>query len=148
VDGAGNVSASVEAQGPAAAPAQVLDDASGGITFSGDWRREDGHWPAHGGTLTSSQTKGATATVTVEGKRVLIFAKLGPDCGQASVCVDGGAPEAVDTFSADDIWGVCVWEKEFAVGGPHTLSLTVLGEHNPRATAAFFRLDGVRAESE
>jgi hypothetical protein len=148
VDGAGNASGGVAAHGAAAAPAQVLDDASDRISLSGDWQREAGHWLAHGGTLTSSQTKGATAAVTFEGKRVLVFAKLGPECGKAAVCVDGGAPEAVDTFSADDIWGVCVYEKEFALGGHHTLSLTVLGEHNPRATAAFVHLDGIRAETE
>lgn len=148
VDGAANVSATVEAHGTAAPRAQVLNDASDAIRFSGDWQREDGQWLAHGGTLISSQAKGATADVTFEGKRVLVFVKLGPDGGQAAVSLDGGVPELVDTFSADDIWGACVFEKELATGGRHTLSLTVVGEHNPRATGAFVRLDGLRAEAE
>ena len=62
--------------------------------------------------------------------------------------VDGRPAEVVDTFSADDIWGVCVYEKDLTTGGRHTLSLTVLGEHNPRAKGTFIRLDGIRVEGE
>ena len=50
---------------------------------------------------------------TFEGKRVLWFSKLGADGGKAAVSVDGGPAEIVDTYSADDIWGVCVYRKEF-----------------------------------
>lgn len=149
VDGAGNAS------GLVAAPAHVLTRASihgdgpgGGMEFVGDWRREEGLGPAHEGTLTSSAAAGATATVGFEGRRVFLFAKLGADGGQASVSLDGGPPEIIDTYSADDIWGACVYERELAAAGPHTLTVTVLNERNPRATGAVVALDGLRAERE
>ena len=148
VDGAGNLSTPAAAP-PAPAPrAQVEDDAAAEITYTGAWQHEQKQYLAHAGTLSSSQTPGATATVSLTGRRLLVFFKLGPDCGQADMSVDGGAPEIVDTYSADDIWGICAYEKEFPTSGPHTLRLTVRGDHNPRATASFLRLDGLRAEAD
>jgi len=148
VDGAANVSAPRAAHGPVAVAAKVYDDASDAFSWSGDWQHDEDNGMCHDRTVSSSQTRGATATVAFEGKRVLVFAQLGPDCGQASVSLDGGVPEIVDTFSADDIWGACVYEQELPAGGRHTLTVTVRGDHHPRSTAAFVRLDGARAEAE
>ena len=39
------------------------------------------------------------------------------------------APEVFDTYSADDIWGICIFKKELPSGGKHTLRIKVLGEH-------------------
>ena len=77
---------------------------------------------------------------------MLLFAKLGPNCGKASVSVDGGALETVDTYSADDIWGVCIWRKALPVAGRHTLRITVLGDRSPRSSGTLVYLDGIRAE--
>jgi hypothetical protein len=54
----------------------------------------------------------------------------------------------VDTYSADDIWGVCVFRKTLATAGPHTLRLEVVGEHSARAKDHVFHLDGVRVETD
>ena len=102
--------------------------------------------PAHAGTLTSSKEPNATVTVAFEGKRVLWFAKLGADAGKAAVSVDDGPAEIVDTYSADDIWGVCVYRKEFADAGRHTLKITVLGQHGPKAKDSIISIDGFRVE--
>ena len=65
------------------------------------------------------------------------------------VTVDGAAPEVIDTYSADEIWGVCVYHRKLEGGaGPHTLRLEVLGEHNARAKASLVHIDGVRIEAE
>lgn len=144
---AGNPSAGVAEAGPAAKPAHVFDNAPGaGITYAGKWQHEANLQPAHAGTLSSSNEKGATAEATVEGKRVLWFAKHGSGGGKAAVSVDGGPAEIVDTYSADDIWGVCVYRKEFPAAGRHTLRITVLGEHGPRAKDSLVPVDGLRAE--
>jgi hypothetical protein len=82
--------------------------------------------------------------VLFEGSQVLWFSKLGANCGKAEVSVDGGPPETVDTYSADDIWGVCVWRKHLA-SGAHSLRITVLGEHSARATGTLVHIDGIRA---
>jgi hypothetical protein len=34
----------------------------------------------------------------------------------------------VDTYSADDIWGVGVYSKTFPSGGKHTVKISVLGQ--------------------
>jgi hypothetical protein len=54
----------------------------------------------------------------------------------------------VDTYSADDIWGVCVYRKEFPVAGRHAVRLEVCGEHSARAKDHVFYLDGVRVETD
>ena len=86
--------------------------------------------------------------MTFEGKRVLWFSKLGADCGKAAVSVDGGPPETVDTYSADDIWGVCVYRKEFPLPGKHVLRIRVTGERSSRAKGTLVHVDGIRAEAE
>jgi hypothetical protein len=54
--------------------------------------------------------------------------------------------EMVDTYSADDIWGVCVYRKEFPAPGRHSLRITVLGQHSPRAKGSQVVVDGFRIE--
>ena len=147
VDGAGNVSPNTAATGPEVKRSTVLDDApGGGITFTGDWQRLTQLQPAHSGSISSAKEKGATATLAVPGRKLLWIAKLGDDCGKAEVRVDDGPPEVVDTYSADDIWGVCVFRKELADAGPHTLKITLLGEHSARSKGNQVYLDGVRGE--
>jgi hypothetical protein len=147
VDGAGNASARVAATGPAASPARIVDDAPGAdLIYTGAWKRENGLMPAHAGTLSTSRSPGATVSIAFQGKRVLWFSKLGANAGQASVCVDNGPAEQVDTFSADDIWGVCVYRKQLPTAGPHTLKITVLGHHGSRSTGDHVAIDGFRIE--
>jgi len=149
VDGAGNASGKAAARGPAAKPARVYDDLSGdGIIFSGEWKHQTNLHPAHAGTISFSKQKGTSAEITFEGKRVLLFSKLGADCGKAEISIDGSPPEVVDTYSADDIWGVCIFQKELPTAGRHTLRIVVLDEHNPRAKGASVYVDGVRVEQE
>ena len=75
---------------------------------------------------------------------MLIFCKLGANCGKAAVRIDGAPAGAVDTYSADDIWGVCVFRQALPDSGPHQVRLEVLGEHSARAKDALVCLDGVR----
>jgi hypothetical protein len=147
VDGAGNVSPMALAAGDAAKRSGVFDDAPGGaVGYAGGWQSRSGFLPAFLGTLTASNQKGATASLAFNGKRLLWFCKLGADAGKAAVSVDGGPAEIIDTYSADDIWGVCVFRKEFATSGQHTLRITVLGAHGPRATDSTVAIDGFRVE--
>jgi hypothetical protein len=149
VDGAGNGSKRVKAKGVAAKPAQVFDDAAvEKINFAGEWKREDKQLLAHERTLSTSNQKGASAELTFNGRSVLVFGKLGADCGKAALTIDGEAPEVVNTYSADDIWGVCVFRKNLTTDGPHKLRIEVLGEHGPRAKGDVVHLDGVRVTDE
>jgi hypothetical protein len=147
VDGAGNKSqpSTVKAMHN---PSQIVDDADTSVRRSGSWQPQSNLLPAHAGTITATDQKGATVEVTLTGKRLLWFAKLGADCGKALVSVDDGQPETVDTFSADDIWGACVFEKKLATVGPHTLRIQVTADHNPRSMGTLINVDGFRAEPE
>ena len=145
VDGAGNVSKKAAFPISAGRPATVIDDAD--ITLTGRWQRVK-QPAAHGGTLSVGSGKGDLAEIAIEGRRVLLFAKLGADCGKVAVSIDGAAPRVVDTFSADDIWGVCVWRHEFDNPSKHTLRLSILGEHQSRSTGDKLYLDGIRVEQE
>jgi hypothetical protein len=149
VDGAGNSSVKIAAAGPAGQPATVVDDAAGGgFIFTGPWDHATNLLPAHGHTLSSSSQKGAVAQIDFLGRSVLVFSKLGTNCGEVAIQIDDASPETVDTYSADDIWGVCIYRKELAVTGRHQLRLEVLGRHSARAKGNQVHLDGVRVETE
>jgi hypothetical protein len=147
VDGAGNASSSAMASGKETKPSRIVDDApTADAKYAGKWQAETGLPPAHAGTLTTSNEPGASVSVAFEGKRVYWFSKLGANAGKAAVSVDGAAAETVDTYSADDIWGVCVYSKDFPAGGSHTLQITVLGQRAPRAKDCVIAIDGFRIE--
>jgi len=147
VDGAGNRSGLVTAQGPGAKPAVILDDAQDAILFSGNWQRETNLQPAYEGTISHSEDKGASFSFSFEGSKFTWFTKLGDDCGKAEVTIDGERAAVVDTYDADDIWGVGIYTKTFPVAGKHSVQVTVLGEHGgPRGKGTLVYVDGVRIE--
>jgi hypothetical protein len=147
VDGAGNVSTAVAGDGPAGKRATILDDADdSALKYSGAWQRQTGLQPAHTGTLATSSEPNATVSFAFEGKRVLWFSKLGEKAGRAAVSIDDGPAETVDTYSADDIWGVCVYRKDFPAAGRHTIKTTVLGQRDPKSKGNDVSIDGFRVE--
>jgi hypothetical protein len=145
VDGAGNRSDISNAPSVRGKPALIYDDQDRELTYMGVWRREIGLQPAYMGTLTSSSEKGATMELFFEGDSVLLFSKLGADCGIAAVSVDKADPVMVDTYSADDIWGVCVYQRKLNTGHHH-LSVTVTGKQSERSAGAKVHIDGIRVE--
>jgi hypothetical protein len=154
VDGSGNASSRVAAEGDSLRRSQIIDDAPGGaIEFSSQWQHgTEEPLVAYQGTITSASRKGATAELTFEGKRVLWFTKLGAENGEAAVSIDGEPANIVDTYSADDIWGVGVYRKEFATVGRHTIRIEVLGQRgthlNERSKDTLIFVDGIRVERE
>jgi Melibiase len=153
VDGGGNVSVRVAAQGLAVRRSRIVDDAShSGIEFSPQWKHStEESLVAYNGTITSSKVKGATAELTFEGKRVLWFTKLGAENGEAALSIDGGPATIVDTYSADDIWGVG-YRKEFLTAGRHRIRIEVLGKRGvhpaERSKDTLIFVDGIRVEME
>jgi hypothetical protein len=145
VDGSGNRSHSAAAEGSAAPRSAVYNDTDNRIVYTGTWERKTDLLPAHEGTISYSDQTGDYAELAFEGTRVLWFSKLGADGGKASVTIDGGTPEMVDTFSADDIWGVCVYSKALPVGR-HTIRIQTTGTKNVRAKGTKVHIDGIRIE--
>ena len=77
------------------------------------------------------------------------------ECGKAHVTLNG-QKTVVGTYSADDSWGVTAFEQTLPTSGPHTMTITVLGEHgehtaDPLAndpSATWVYVDGIRVEEE
>jgi hypothetical protein len=148
VDGSGLHSGVADAEGLAGRPARILDDGQSSITFTGNWERQTNLQPAYDGTISRNDKKGASFAFELDGSKFTWFTKLGDDCGKAEVAIDGRDEAVVDTYSADDIWGVGIYSKTFAAAGKHTVTITVLGEHGgPRGKGTFVYVDGVRIEN-
>ncbi len=148
VNGGGMRSAQTAASGPVARAARILDDASGsGISFIGEWQRETGLQPAYMGTLSRSDRKGDSFEFTVDGSKFTWFTRLCNECGKAEIAVDGRQEAVLDTYSADDIFGVGLYSKSFPAPGKHQVRISVLGEHGgPRGKGTQVYVDGVRVE--
>ena len=147
VNGAGLRSALATATGPGGKPALILDDAQTAISFAGKWQRETDLQPAYEGTISHSDEKGASFSFGFDGAKFTWFTKLGDDCGKAEIAIDGQNEAVIDTYSADDVWGVGIFSKTFPTADKHTVRITVLGEHGgPRGKGTAVYLDGVRIE--
>ena len=63
-----------------------------------------------------------------------------------------GQGSTIDTYSADEMWGIAVWQREFESPGPHTFKLTVAGHHGEHPSdasgedATRVHIDGFRVE--
>lgn len=144
VDGAGNTSNKVAAGGVGVVRSKIYDDSD--LTLTGNWQHQSNLQPAYEGTVSFTDQVGDTAEIALSGKRILLFAKLNEDCGKAEISIDDGKPEVIDTYSTDDIWGVCVYKKELQGSGRHILRIKVLGEHSANSKGNFIYLDGIRVE--
>jgi hypothetical protein len=150
VNGGGVPSSLARADGGSARPARILDDAPGsGLNLSGHWQQKSGMQPAYAATISVSEEKGASFGFEFEGTKFTWFTKLGEDGGKAEVAIDGRVEDVVDTYSADDIWGVGVYTKEFPARSKHRVQIRVLGERGGppgygKGSAVY--VDGVRIE--
>jgi hypothetical protein len=125
----------------------IFDDApGGGLSFSGNWQHETNLQPAYMGTLASSDEKGASAQLTVNGAKFTWFTRMCGECGVAEISIDSHDEATVDTYSADDIFGVGIYTKTFSDRGPHQVKITVLGKHSgPRGHGTRVYIDGVQS---
>ncbi len=136
------------ATGPKTHSAAIIDDASGaGLSFSGNWKRETNLQPAYSGTLTSSDEKGTSVAFTAKGSKFIWFTRMCAECGEAEISIDNHKDATVDTYSADDIFGVGIYSKSFSGPGSHQVNITVLGKHGGlRGYGTRVYIDGVRIE--
>jgi hypothetical protein len=152
VDGAGLRSGPAAAQEQKRNTVRILDDAlASGLSFSGAWQRQTDLQPAYAGTISRSDEKEASFEFEFEGTKFTWFTKLGDDGGKAEVLIDGQPDGVVDTYSADDIWGVGAYRKEFPTGGLHRVKISVLGERGGPpgyGKGSFIYVDGVSIQDE
>ena len=126
--------------------ATVLDDASAnGLSYAGTWQHETNLQPVYEGTLSSSDQKGASVQFTAVGSKFTWFTRMCAECGVATISIDNHEEAAVDTYSADDVFGVGIYTKEFSDPGPHQVKITVSGRHaGPRGKGTRVYIDGLQ----
>jgi hypothetical protein len=95
----------------------------------------------HGGASFTTTT-GDTATLKFQGTSIAWQSGLGPDLGIASVQLDGGAPQDVDTYSETPKFQVVVFKATgLADGVDHTLTITATGRKRDASTGSKIVVD-------
>jgi hypothetical protein len=143
VDGAGNRSTAAGAPVSKVAPRLVFDDVAPELVYAGNWTRETGFVPAHGGTLSSAEDAGATMTVKVHGREVRLHSRVGAAGGFARISLDGVPVTTVDCYTADEIPGWTLFDHKWDEAGDHVLRVEVLGQHSERSKGTRVWIDGV-----
>lgn len=105
---------------------------------------------AGGGTYHASSTGSDIVKFNFTGKKLIWFARKGPDMGQARVTIDGVSKGIVDLYSPTEDWS---FSKTFGKLGvaKHTLVIRVLGTKNALSTGTTIAVDafqwgGVKTE--
>ena len=98
---------------------------------------------ASGGSFALANSSGASVTIHLTGVYLGWFAKKGPDCGQATVTVDGGTPVMIDLYSAKVAWQQEVWSTGVLAGGTHTVVIGWTGTKRAAATGTNINIDAV-----
>ncbi|MHB0997943.1 MAG: alpha-amylase family protein [Armatimonadota bacterium] len=146
VDGAGNKSNKAIADGQVALRSIIYNDQmNSSVIYNGTWNKQSDLLPAYEGTISSSNENGSYVELAFEGNKVMWFTKLGPECGKATISIDGNPAETVDTYAADDVWGVCMYNKSLEPG-KHIIRVGVSGDKGINAKDTFIYIDGFRIE--
>ena len=115
------------ARSPATSPrAKVISDRSKAIVYRGTWRvaRHAGY---NGDVVRYSTSKGASATLTFTGRRIVWHGPTGPTRGKARVYLDGKAVRTVDLRRRAFDPRAALYSKRWSRSGKHTIRIVVLG---------------------
>jgi hypothetical protein len=99
-----------------------------GISFTTGWQRWNGQGPA-GDRLWFASATGEHATKTVRGQRITLILKHAPDCGIATVTVDGRPADKsqIDTFQPEVDWNHRTVIAEGLSPRNHVVEITATG---------------------
>jgi hypothetical protein len=118
----------------------------GPYRFSDGWTRWNGTGPK-GNRLFYTKEAGKTVTTAVSGSQVSLVHKVGPDCGIATVTVDGKpiANGEIDTYSAAVEWNRRTVVADGLANGPHEVVVTVTGRKTPASSNAYVQVVDIEA---
>jgi hypothetical protein len=111
------------------------------ITFSPFWTKWQGAGPV-GRRLWYANAAGETATKEVVGTSIELVLKHGPDCGIASVTIDGKPAEIpeIDTYSKKVDWNKKTVVAKDLPAGKHKVVVTVTGRKAAAASNSYVQL--------
>lgn len=145
VDGSGNISGKVTAQGVATSPAKVIDDADSVLKYSGSgWQHERNVWAVFDGTQSRTRSAKDALEYAFTGSRFAWYGRLGNAMGRANVYVDGKLDQVVDTYDADEIPNVALYSRTFPSTGQHMVKIVARGDHNWRSSDNWIVVDGLQ----
>jgi hypothetical protein len=145
VDGSGNASPKVTAEGSPAAEALIVDDAGQGLTYSGSGWKHDEHVPqVYGGTLSRTRQAGDAVEFDFDGSRIAWYGNLGEAMGRADVYIDGRLDRSVDCYDADEIPNMALYARTFAARGHHKIKVVARGDRQWRASDNWVSIDGFK----
>ena len=145
VDGSGNASDRVEAQGETKAQNLVLDDASRDLKYSGSgWKHEATVPAVFEGTQSETRESGDAVEYAFQGNRITWYGRLGNAMGKADVLIDGKLDQTVDTYDADEIPNVAVYSRTFPSVGDHSVKILARGDHNWRSSDSWVPIDALQ----
>ena len=119
-----------------------------GIDFTSGWERWNGNGPT-GGRLWYATHAGETATKKVSGSRIAVVFKYGPDCGIATVTIDGkpAAAGEIDTFQTEVDWNRRLVLAKGLAAGTHTIVITATGRKAQTASNCLVQLVAIEGSS-
>ncbi len=119
-----------------------FDDAVAGISVPGNWTSFS-NANLYRGSYRYTYSSAATLTVSFSGTSVRWITSKAPDCGIASVSIDGGEPMLVDLYSAGYYYKQTAWTSPVLENGAHTMTITWTGTKHPSATSTRVGVDAI-----
>lgn len=128
----------------ASAGSVMIDDSSKKIEYSGEWEHSGSFADAYGGSISYSRTRGDSASVTFEGTGFAYYASSEFNRGIAEVCLDGRPLGKFDLYNPSRIKRQkLICSEKHLEQGVHTLTVTVTGEKNQKASDAYIDIDAI-----
>jgi hypothetical protein len=117
------------------------------MTFSPLWERWSGTGPRDS-RLWFVAASDQTVEKEVEGTRVVVTVKKGPDCGYLTISVDGQRtnPAEINTYDPQVNWNHRIIAAENLPPGKHRVIVTALGRRDPASANAYVQVVGIDGE--
>ncbi|MGL4941584.1 MAG: hypothetical protein ACRC46_00145 [Thermoguttaceae bacterium] len=123
---------------------QEIVDTDSRIHYDTGWTLWDrGGVPRHG-TLHYANQQGSTLTLEFEGTGIVLFHKIGPDCGFAEIEIDERKSNVspLNTWSSQVDWSRRALIAENLPAGNHMVKIVVTGTASPESTNTYLQVVG------
>ena len=96
------------------------------VVYAGSWTTSS-NAENSGGSVKSSSSAGASASLAFSGRAIGLVTTLGPNRGAVQVWVDGALAATIDTYADAEAYRQVVFNKTWSSYASHTIKLVVVG---------------------